>query len=128
MNAETASHSIVTFMPLDIADFGKTTPEGGHKMRRVLRGCNPDEPYYGHRRLLRLRRQRPRRRAAEQRDELATFTVRSSRAFPRCAPVPWSTHAMRLRRARGRCALIGHDTTRRRGDGLPAMARTHDLP
>jgi hypothetical protein len=34
------------------------------------------EPDYGHRRLLRARRKRPRRRrAAEQRDELAAFHV-----------------------------------------------------
>jgi hypothetical protein len=53
-------------LPLDITVFGKTTPEGGHKMRRVLRGCNPDEPYCGYRWLLRAQRTAtpPRRREA----------------------------------------------------------------
>src|SRR2546430_1624113 len=37
----------------------------------VVRRCGPDKSDHRHRRLLRTRRERPRRRAAEHRDELA---------------------------------------------------------
>jgi len=40
-----------------------------------VRRYTAEEPDHRHRRLLRARRERPRRRAAEKRDELATFHV-----------------------------------------------------
>src|SRR6516165_1637078 len=61
--------------PLDIAGFLKTFTEGSHK-ERVSSGCSAAEkPDHRHRRLLRARRQRPRRRGADECDELAAFHV-----------------------------------------------------
>jgi hypothetical protein len=51
---------------------------GGTRLRNLgpsclVIGCVEEPYYHRHRRLLRARRQRPRRRTAEQRDELAPF-------------------------------------------------------
>src|SRR5262249_22766056 len=45
--------------------------EYAHTLRHSVRRSGVEEPYHWHRRLLRSRRERPRCRAAEQRDELA---------------------------------------------------------
>jgi hypothetical protein len=47
--------------------------ECGHKVRELPERRIPQKPDYRHRRLLRARRERPRSRAAEERDELAPF-------------------------------------------------------
>src|SRR5262249_17591734 len=61
-------------LALDIAGFGQALTEGGSH-RRVRPGRRTvEKPDHRHRRLLRARRLRPcRRRAAEQRYELASF-------------------------------------------------------
>src|SRR5262249_45754164 len=45
----------------------------GHEVHSVSERGVPQEPNHRHRRLLRARRERPRRRAAEQRDEVASL-------------------------------------------------------
>jgi hypothetical protein len=51
-----------------VASFGQTFAERGHITHDGFWCCGVDKPDHGHRRLLRARRERPRRRAAEQRD------------------------------------------------------------
>src|SRR5262249_19599222 len=61
---------VLTF---DVAGFVETLTERGHVALRGLGRSGIDEAHDRHRRLLCARRERPRsRRAAEQRDELAT--------------------------------------------------------
>src|SRR5262249_46785091 len=56
---------------LDKASFLQAAAEASHQMReRTGRRC-AEKSHYRHRRLLRSRRERPPRRATEQRDELA---------------------------------------------------------
>src|SRR4029077_18520951 len=60
--------------PLDIAGFVQATFECHHEWRERFGRSTVEETYHRHRRLLRPRRERPRRRrATEQRDELAAF-------------------------------------------------------
>ena len=60
---------VLTF---NIASFAEAFAERGRIARRGIGRPGVDEPDHRHRRLLRARRDRPRRRrAAEQRDELA---------------------------------------------------------
>src|SRR5262249_14218155 len=55
------------------------------EVRRVsLRRCRTEKPDHQHRRLLRARRERPRSRTAQQRDELAPS---------HCVPLDSGTHA-----------------------------------
>src|SRR5262249_29513781 len=58
---------------LDITRFIQALPKGGHMGAGCCGRPDVDEPDHWHRRLLRARRERPRRRAAEKRDELASF-------------------------------------------------------
>src|SRR5207245_11603405 len=60
-------------LPFDIADFLQTLPEGGHHRRVGPRQTAAQKPHHWHRRLLRPRRERPRDRRAEERDELAAL-------------------------------------------------------
>jgi hypothetical protein len=57
--------------------------KGGHQVPGIRKRRTAEEPNYRHRRLLRARRERPRRRrAAEQRDELAAAHSITSSARP----------------------------------------------
>src|SRR5262249_9786468 len=56
--------------PLLIPGFGEALPEPVHPLRRIAGRSGAEEPNHRHHRLLRARCHRPRRRAAEQRDEL----------------------------------------------------------
>src|SRR5262245_40835933 len=58
-------------LSLDVAGFTKALAECGQIACTIDRRRNAEESYYRHRWLLRSRCKRPRRRAAEQRDELA---------------------------------------------------------
>src|SRR5262249_47572478 len=58
---------------LDETRCTETLTECGHNEVRVARRQTAEEADHGHRRLLRARRERQRRRAAEQRDEMASF-------------------------------------------------------
>src|SRR5262249_56403537 len=49
----------------------QTLAERGHKLRRIQKRRVADKPDHWHCRLLRARRERPRRRAAEQCDDVA---------------------------------------------------------
>jgi hypothetical protein len=60
-------------LALDIAGFFQALKERAHKVREQVRRSTIEKPDHRHRRLLRTRRERPCRRAAEQRDELAPF-------------------------------------------------------
>src|SRR4030095_12886380 len=62
-------HDVAT---LDEAGLSQAAAKRSHDVLERCRGGVAQEADDGHRRLLRARRERPRRRAAEQRDELAT--------------------------------------------------------
>src|SRR6476646_8579885 len=84
------------------ARFLQALPEGGDEVRGVSERGLPEKTNNGQRRLLRTRRDRPRRRsAAEQRDELPPLHARHG-APP---PVQESTGNQRAR--------VGQPTTRR---------------
>src|SRR5262245_32300277 len=55
----------------DVAALGQPFPECRSEVSTLLWRTREDIPYQRHRRLLRASRERPRRSAAEQRDELA---------------------------------------------------------
>src|SRR5262245_23575294 len=60
-------------LAFDVPAFADALPECGHKTCSVGGRRAAEEPDHRHRRLLRARRERPRgRRAADERDELAT--------------------------------------------------------
>src|SRR5262249_12406387 len=58
-------------LALDVAGFTNPLPEGGQITCTIGKRRTAEESNHRHRWLLRARRERPRRRAAEQRDELA---------------------------------------------------------
>jgi hypothetical protein len=60
-------------LTLNKARFFQTFTESGHELRRVAGRPGVEEPHHRHRQLLlRARRERPSRCAAEERDEIAT--------------------------------------------------------
>src|SRR6516165_6617318 len=67
-------------LALNVAEFTKALVECGQMACAIDRRGAAKESYHRHRRLLRARRERPSRRAAEQRDELATlhYSITSS--------------------------------------------------
>jgi hypothetical protein len=66
-------HHVTAF---DVAGLGQAFAECGHEVRHLVRRRVPEKPNHRHRRLLRACSERPRcRRAAEQRDELASSEV-----------------------------------------------------
>jgi hypothetical protein len=94
---------------LDEAGFAQTLAERGHHRGVSARRFAVEPSDHRHRRLLRLRRKRPRgRRAAEQRYELAPFHSITSSAISRRRARERS--AARLSRARGGdssvCAML----------------------
>src|SRR5262249_38685544 len=66
---------------LNITSFAQALPECGHQMCNTFGPGGGEEPDHRHRRLLRARRERPRRRAAEQRDEVAAVHSITSSAM-----------------------------------------------
>src|SRR3974377_2352877 len=56
-------------LALDEAGFFETLPKRGHKVRGVPGRCRVDKTNHRHRRLLRVRGERPSNRTAEKRDE-----------------------------------------------------------
>src|SRR5262249_57196775 len=75
---------------LDKTGFAKTLPERRYERRRIFRRRGPHEPNHRHRRLLRARRERPRRRAAEKRDEVAPTDVDCHVTLPwKVMPMQW---------------------------------------
>src|SRR5215831_6658668 len=68
-------------LALDEACFLQALTEGGHEVHSVSERGVPHEPDHRHLRLLRPSRERPRCRAAEQRDELATLHSITSSAI-----------------------------------------------
>src|SRR5262249_14600302 len=70
-------------LALDISGVFKSLAESAQPVRKPIKRLAIEEPDHRHRRLLRPRRERPRRRATEQRDEIAplhsiTSSVRAS--------------------------------------------------
>ena len=57
-------------LTLDVAGLVQASAEGGNRRSERLRRLSIEESDHRQRRLLRARRERPRRRAAERRDEL----------------------------------------------------------
>src|SRR5262245_47775087 len=64
------------FRPAHVAGFCEALAKSAQTLRNGVRQGDAEEPNHRHGRLLRVRRERPRRRAAEQRDELAAFHLR----------------------------------------------------
>jgi hypothetical protein len=64
------------------ASFLQTAVKSTQSIRDCVARLAVEEPDHRHRRLLRPRRERPRHRAAEQRDELAPFQLRELHALP----------------------------------------------
>ena len=62
-------------LALDVAGVFQTSAKCGLNRGRLSGGPGAQEPEDRHRRLLRVRRERPRRRAADERDELASLHV-----------------------------------------------------
>src|SRR5262249_38124608 len=60
-------------LALDIACLSETLAKRAQTLDNRLGRSDFEKPYHRHRRLLRARRERPRRRAAEQRDECAAL-------------------------------------------------------
>src|SRR5215470_3644728 len=60
-------------LALDVAGFANALPECGQIACTISKRRAAEESNHRHRRLLRARRERPRGRAAKQRDELAAF-------------------------------------------------------
>src|SRR6516164_4727595 len=103
-------------LALDIASFGQAPTEGGSH-RRVRPGRRTvEKPDHRHPRLLRARRERPRRRrAAEERDELAAFhsITSSARASNDCGTS--SPRALAVIRLMTKSNLVGCSTGRSAG-------------
>src|SRR5262249_34834774 len=71
-------------LALNIADLSQTLTKGAQTMLTQVRRCIAEKPDYRYRGLLRARRERPpSRRAAEQRDELASSHVEHRGVLPR---------------------------------------------
>src|SRR5262245_17666273 len=78
-------------LALDVAGFTKALPECGQIARTIDRPRAAQETYHRHRRLLRARRKRPRRCAADEHDELASFhSITSSARAMRVGGIPAS--------------------------------------
>src|SRR6516165_8628957 len=75
-------------LTLDITCFAEGVAERGHIVCHRIGRPEVYEPDHRHRRLLRACRERPRRRAAEERDELATLHVEHGGLPPLCAISP----------------------------------------
>src|SRR5262245_30957404 len=71
--AECPAKIDLNVLPLEKANFAEPAMERCHVCRRVVWEPPAEEPDHRHRRLLRVRRERPRGRTAEERDELAPF-------------------------------------------------------
>src|SRR5205807_7599421 len=69
-------------LPLDVTCFGKTTTECSQERRRRPGRHWTKKPHHRHPRLLSARRERPRRSAAEKRDQLAAVHSINSSARP----------------------------------------------
>jgi hypothetical protein len=69
-------------LALDEACFLQALAERGHQVSGICERGVPQETNNRHCRLLRTRRERPRRRAAEQRDELAPSHVEHGASSP----------------------------------------------
>jgi hypothetical protein len=71
-------------LTLDITSFLQPFAKRGHKMRKSIGGCGTQKSDHRHRRLLRPCRDWPRdRRAADKRDEFASFHRITSRQATR---------------------------------------------
>jgi hypothetical protein len=85
-------------LAVDEACFPEALAERGHEMRESLRASAAQEANHRHSRLLRARRERPGRgRAAEQRDELASFQSMELHSIPECKTITPSLASRRIR-------------------------------
>jgi hypothetical protein len=82
-------------LAFDIVGFVQTLTKRGHVRTQTRQGCGVEVSDHQHRRLLRMRRKRPRnRRAAEKRDEPAPPHVLSQ--GPRTTPHPTQNGVLQL--------------------------------
>src|SRR5215510_3835202 len=96
-------------LPLDEARLTQRAAEGGRRARHAIGRSGGYEPDHWHR-LLRARRDRPRRRAAEQRDERAALHSRTSLARSKNASGIVSPSALAVVRLTMRSNFLGCST------------------
>ena len=103
-------------LALDKAGLLQALAECAQAIRERVGRCGVEEPDHRHRRLLRARRERPRRRrAAEQRDELAAFHSITSSARSRNASGSLRPSALATVRLMISSNLVGCSTGRSPG-------------
>src|SRR5262249_17428961 len=103
-------------LALDVAGFTNALPECGQKTCTI--GSRPraaEEPDHRHRWLLRARRERPCGRAAEQRDERATFHSITSSASASSLSGIWRPSALAVLRLMTSSNFVGCMTGRSAG-------------
>src|SRR5262249_54040916 len=98
-----------------IAGFVETLPKRGNGMRQTVRRLGIEKTDYWHHRLLRTRRERPCRRAAEERDELAAFHSNNSSARMSRANGTSSPKAFAVFKLTSNSTLVGCSTGRSAG-------------
>src|SRR5262245_61454383 len=98
-------------LSLDVAGFAEALAKLGAKGRRGGRGAGADKTNCRYRRLLRPRRQRPRRAAAEQRDDFAPphHSITSSARSTRPVGTSWPI-ALAVRRLMTSSKTVGCST------------------
>ena len=69
-------------LPLNVTCFLQSLAKCRHKRRCRSERRASEKPNHRHRQLLRARRERPRRRAAKQRDEIASFQLTELHLIP----------------------------------------------
>src|SRR5262249_26255432 len=116
-------------LALDIASLFQTPTERGQEMWVRAGDSGIEESDYRHRRLLRARRERPRCRAAEQRDELAPLHLRghsmTSSAMATSLSGIWRPSALAVLRLTTSTYLFGFCTGRSAGFSPLRMRSTY---
>src|SRR5262249_36143171 len=97
-------------LALDITGLLQALAKAPQAPRRPVRRLGIEMADHRHRRLLRARRERPRRRAAEQRDELAALHSITSSARSRTASGILSPSALAVVRLMTKSNLVGCST------------------
>src|SRR5262249_49414388 len=102
--------------PLVIPGFGEALPEPVHPLRRIAGRHSAEESDYRRRRWLRACRERPRRRAANERDELAPLdhSITSSASASSLSGI-WRPSALAVLRLITNSYLVGACTGRSAG-------------
>src|SRR5262249_2471043 len=108
-------------LPLNIADFREPPPNGIHAVGISFGRSWGKESDHRHRRLLRARRERPRRRAAQQRYELAPLHSITSSAMARMPGGTVRPIALAVLRLRTNSNFVDWTTGRSAGRAPPRI-------